>query len=212
MEHLIADYLFKHRNCPLPGIGCLHINQQPASFILGEQQVTPPIPVISFSSQEKSSKSFIQFIAYNKGLQLPEAEKQLTDYCHSLDSLDAYSEKLIPAIGKFYVNAEGGLIFKPVNLPEELLPPVQALKVIHPDATHAIMVGDKESNSAIMTEYYSEAAPVKKRRWWIAAVILALIAIITIVVYFFNDRNGMFGNAQKTAPAAEPKTYSIPKP
>jgi flagellar basal body-associated protein FliL len=72
------------------------------------------------------------------------------------------------------------------------------------------MVGDKESNSAIMAEYYNEPAPVKKSRWWIAAIILAIIALVTIATYYFNDRNGMFGNAQKSEAPPEPKTYTVP--
>jgi len=81
-------------------------------------------------------------------------------------------------------------------LPAAFLQPVKAVRVIHPEAEHQILVGDKETTNTVMNEYFSEV-PVKKSRWWIWAIVLGIAALIAILLYLNNYAGllSMAGNA-----------------
>jgi len=211
MEELITTYLFQNKTCPLPGVGSLSIGDRTASYVLGEKQMHPPLPYISFSPVERPADDFIKYVSVRTGTSAEEAIRKLENYCSKLNNLDAYAEMEIPFAGKFYVDVEGSLIFKQIHFPEAFLPPVIAEKIIHPESTHTILVGDKESNSALMTEFYKEAEPVKKYRWWIWAFILFLIAATAILVYLNNNSVGFFGNSEKKPAGTASPTYKIPE-
>ncbi|MEJ7626962.1 MAG: hypothetical protein WKF35_08875 [Ferruginibacter sp.] len=212
MEEIIASYLFQKKNCPLPGVGMLHINNRTALYLQSEKQLNPPLPYISFNSAEFSSTEFIDYTAKNLSVSKNEAQSVINTFCLKLNNLDSFSEVEIPLAGKFYVDAEGSLVFKQFHFPESFLSAVHAERIVHPEATHSILVGDTESNSAIMTEYYSEPEPVKTSRWWIPLLILTLLALLIIAVYFINNyNNGTMGNATKLKSSTEEKTYKIPE-
>lgn len=211
MEELIATYLFENKTCPLPGVGSLSIGYRTASFVLGEKQLHPPLPYISFSPVEKATDDFIKYVSIQSGVSNEEAAGSLENYCSKLNNLDSYSEMEIPYTGKFYVDVEGSIVFKQIHFPEVFLSPVHAERIIHPESTHTLIVGDKESNSALMAEYYSETEPVKASRWWIWAILLALLAVMAIAVYFSNETNiGNFGNSEKVPAPTEVNTYHKP--
>jgi len=208
MENIIASYLFQNKICPLPHVGLLSLSNKTAAFVLGEKQFHPPLMYISFSPEEISAEEFINYISFQKNISREQAANEIESYCSKLKNLDSYSEMLIPGVGKFYTDTEGSLVFKQIDFPETFLPPVHAEKIIHPESTHTLLVGDKESNSALMTEFYSEGEKTKKRSWLGWAALLALVGIIIIAVYYTKEINtGSFGNAEKIHPASEARTY-----
>jgi len=58
--------------------------------------------------------------------------------------------------------------------------------VIHPDAKHLLLVGDRERMSDEMNEFLNteEEEPQSKKWWWISAIIAAVIALLIILVHF----------------------------
>ena len=208
MEELISVYLFQNKTCPLPGVGSLSIGDRTASYVLGEKQLHPPLPYISWSPAERSADDFIHYVSVSENITSEEAKRKIDNYCTKIRNLDAYAESEIPFAGKFYIDAEGALVFKQIHFNEAFLPPVPAERIIHPEATHAIIVGDKEINSALMTEYYSEAVPPDKDRWWIWALVITLIAMIAIVMHY--QSNSGIGYREKMHSEPEPSTYSQP--
>lgn len=199
------------KNCPLPGLGTLLIHNRTALYMQSEKYLTPPLPYISFSPVENPSLDFVDHTAKKLSVSKEEAMNIINTFCLKLNNLDSFSEVEIPLAGKFYIDAEGSLVFKPVHFPEVFLAPVPAERISHPEATHSILVGDTESNSALMTEYYSESEPASTSRWWIPALVLALLSILVIAAYFIsNDNTNTVGNATKLKAGKEEKTYKIP--
>lgn len=212
MEHLIASYLFQNNHCPLPGIGKLTLTERPATISHGAKLIHPPQPAISLVHGEFSQDDFLNYVCAVEKIDESEANKKLQRYCSYLQSLDSFAEAKIPNAGKFYVNAEGNLVFKHSPLPQQFLDNIHAEKVIHPDASHTLIVGDKESSTSLMTEYYNVEEPAPRKKWWIAALILALVGITVILLYAFNEKNaGFFGNATKPVVPEATKTYTTPK-
>jgi hypothetical protein len=115
----------------------------------------------------------------------------------------------LPSAGKFYVNTEGELSFRQASFAEELMPAVYAERMIHPESPHALMVGDRESDSARMAEYLTYEEPVKKDRWWIWALVLFIVASVIIFIYLNDPSNSPgFGNSNKLPVKSAPKPYS----
>ena len=103
----------------------------------------------------------------------------------------------LPGVGNFFINTYGEIKFLQEEPNPVFFPVVVAERVIHPEAEHAILVGDKESTNTEMAEYFNET-PVQKDPWWIWAIILGAIGIAAILAYLYNsDGMDYFGNAVK---------------
>ncbi|MEO6488666.1 MAG: hypothetical protein ABIO04_01905 [Ferruginibacter sp.] len=208
MDELIELYLFKYRKCPLLELGTLEIVDSSAVASLAERMIYAPLISIRFVNTAMPADHFINFIANNKKVTKNAATLLLKEYCVTLRNMDAYGETKFLTAGKFYVNEDGQLVFKPADTPGEFLPVVYAERVIHTDASHSMTVGDKETTSAEMTAYYSENDLASRDKWWIPALIIFLIAAIAIG-YFFNADPGAntFGNRQKIQIKPDSATY-----
>ena len=100
-------------------------------------------------------------------------------------------------IGNLVVDRSGKINFKQAELPSAFFQSVVAERVIHPQAEHQILVGDKETTNTVMTEFLTEKPEVKDR-WWIWAIVLGAIGLLILLIYF-TEANGTspFGNAIK---------------
>jgi hypothetical protein len=55
------------------------------------------------------------------------------------------------------------------------------------------LVGDKETNSTVMTDYFN-AAPSKRDYWWVIAATLFLIAAGVFIFYYLQNGVNGLGN------------------
>ena len=174
--------------------------------------IEAPQQHITLADGDYDVNDFVTYISNIEGVDREEARSRLQRYCAQLQSLDSFAETKIPHTGKFYVNAEGNLVFKSNPHPDLFLQAIPAVKVIHPDSSHSLLVGDTESNTTLMTEYFNVEEPAPRKRWWIAALFLAIIGLAIISLYYFNEKDsGAFGNATKTPFREAPQTYTTPK-
>jgi hypothetical protein len=208
VEHLLSDYLFRNKVCPLPTIGTLFIDHKSAILETAEKQINPPVPVIILKSVEIPAEELLNYIADENNITIEQASGLLSKYCNKLQDLDQYSELDLPHAGTFYVD-NNHLSFRQAGLPKEFFPPVYAERVIHPDASHAILVGDRETTNTVMSEFYNEEEVISRRRWWILPLLLFIAAVVTIIIYFNdNDHSSSMGNAKKVVPETETKSYN----
>ena len=190
MQHLIAQYLFQNKHCTLPGLGTLSVVTKNAASDFVNKQILPPIPAITFSSEENDAEGFVNYVAANEHKNYGESIEEVNDYVGLLKQ-----GKPINGVGQFLVDASGNIEFKAAEINSNLLQAVRAERVIHPEAEHVMLVGDKETTNTQMTEYYTED-PVIKDGWWIWAIVLGVIGITAIFIYL-NDSNSndLFGSA-----------------
>ena len=208
MQKLIADYLFQYKNSALPQIGTLKIKRGTASSVLGEQKITAPVSTIYFTDEVSDSRNFTAFIAANKSVSIEEAGYQLKKICTEISTINNNEKFSITDIGEFYKNSNGKINFSPVNLPSYFTPSVYAERVIHPNDSHAILVGDTETDSNTMTEFFTEEEPVRKNKWWLWAAALFALTIALVVIYE-NDKNknSFFGIAHQYKVSSPTETY-----
>lgn len=188
MQDLIASYLFHNNTCPLPGMGFLSIIHVPAIVNFSEKKIMAPQPFIQFTEEEINENSFLQYIAAITHHSISESQNILNTFCENLkNEIKLNTSAALQGIGNFYNDGSGKLQFRQEELPTAFLPSVIAERVIHPDAKHSILVGDKETTNIAMTDYFNQE-PAKKHRWWIAAIVIVIAAIAVIILYL-NDKN-----------------------
>ncbi len=210
MEKVLTDYLYEFKNCPLPSVGVLQLNDGHAKFLPGENRMIAPIPFISLEQGESPVHALHSYLADRFHIPQAQAEERLRTYCDQLQHMQAYEELSLANAGSFYMDESGQLHFKSRSLPAVYFPDVVAERVIHPDVAHPMLVGDTHTNSTAMTELLQDEAP-KKSRWWIAAVLLGVLALSLIVVYYSNNSMGETGNGIKVSTSPASKTYSTPQ-
>jgi hypothetical protein len=210
MEELISLYLFKNRKCPLPEIGTLHLTESNAVAWYADKRIEAPQPGIKLNETVANPDDLISFIAQRKKMNNEDAANSLRQFCRQLYSMDAFGETKLPNTGKFFVNSEGNLVFKALELPVAFRPQVSAERVIHPVASHEMMVGDKHTTTTEMAAYYTESGSAKSSKWWVWALALALIGSGTLAWYIYNEGySGLFGKVKKIETAIPASTYQM---
>ncbi len=210
MEELIESYLLKNKICPLPSIGALQLLHVSAVALYSEAKIESPVPVIRLQDTSLHADDLIDFIASKRNTSKEVASSLLAQFCDHLQNMDAYGETKLPHAGKFYINADGNLVFKSLETPGAFLPAVHAERVVHANASHTMVVGDKETTTTEMAAYYADTEPVSKDRWWIWSICLALIAAAGLFLYLNNSSyNPSFGNSQQIEVLSSPHTYII---
>jgi hypothetical protein len=100
---------------------------------------------------------------------------------------------LLDGIGKIEKGRSGELEISTFNVESAYLPEVRAERVVRTDVEHSILVGDKETNSVVMTEFYSEKILVKSK-WWIWAACIVIISFAAIICYLEKYGFNNLGN------------------
>lgn len=198
MQKQIASYLFQQKTCPLPGLGSLSVASSAAVSDFTNKLFTAPEPMISFRQEAVNSEDLQDYLAVSSGMDKTEAAEALTRFCTDIkDRVLTGQEVHLQNIGSFFVNASGILEFKQESLPAAFTQSVFAERVIHPDAEHQILVGDRETTNTVMTELLAPG-PELKDRWWIWAIVLGVVALIALLIYFTAlNGNSLFGNTIK---------------
>jgi hypothetical protein len=202
MHYLIASYLFQNKTCPLPGLGTLYISAGKAEADFLNTVIKAPSPRIIFDAKENDPNNLLEYIAKKTKHSIEQATEKLQQFCDQLKTATihgtpgaANQHPALNGVGNFFKDSSGKINFRSAQLPAAFLQPVKAERVIHPEAEHQILVGDKETTNTLMNEYFSEA-PAKKSRWWIWAIVLCAVALLIILLYLNNaGLLAMAGNA-----------------
>lgn len=169
-----------------------------------------PRPAIRLTTNMLMPDALQEYISGMENIPVWAAQNQLTDFCRRLQALDINAEMPLPDAGVFFKTAEGKLSFHSVAVPEVFLPDVDAVKVIHPDASHEILVGDRQTTSTQMAAYYSETVNAVKSRWWLWPLVLCLLAVSAIVLYYNSaGHNEGYGNLQRLEVEKQGASYQL---
>jgi nucleoid DNA-binding protein len=181
MFDIIASSFFQKRSCRLPGIGNLELAYTPAQYDFGNKQIKAPRETILFIASSPYDNHFNEFSAISQLIK---------------EQLDKTGIVEITGLGSFTRDSSGALQFESFPVNEYFLQPVIAEKVIHENAEHSILVGDKETTNVVMNEYYSEEGTETKSNWCIWAAALAVVGIALVGIYLYA--NGFNSLASKS--------------
>ncbi len=212
MQNLITNYFFENDNCPIPGIGMLSLKTTQANFNFGDKEMEAPKPYVSFEVGELDAKHFVNYIAQKNNVSTTFATEKLNDFSNTVLNLPVGKFATIDYVGKFSKDADGKVLFEQVDYPEPFLPTVKAEKIIHKNEAHSMVVGDTQTNTVAMSDYFESNPKSNTKKWWIAAIVLTALALSILSAYFFGGfEKGIFNNVNSSNATSADSTYSIKK-
>jgi len=182
MEQDIASYLFRNHYCVLPGIGKLTLITNPAETDFINGQIKSPAQKIIFSKEDNGGVVFNELSAVSEHLKM---------------TLETKRTILLNGVGTFSLNDNNEITFVPQPINSALEQPVVFERALRHDATHSILIGDKETTKIIKPEPLSDEIIIKKERWWIAAMVACVIAIGVIVLALNQNIPGNMGSGNQ---------------
>jgi len=213
MQDLITSFLVQTKECNLPGIGKFRIITTPAELDIASHQMSPPKDEILFTGKpEKNYEELTRYIAYKKNINEKEAEQQFKTWCESAKEKLNEGEKIIFAsIGSLQKNASGNIFLQSQKL-LNFFEPVAAGRVIHKNAEHAVLVGDRQTTSSAMNQFFQADEIIKDSRWKIMAIILFIIALIVLFFHFYNHSFSISATGNQTIHTPEePSATYLPQ-
>jgi nucleoid DNA-binding protein len=209
MQELITSYLVQKKECDLPLVGHFRIKTKPAEYDRTNQQMFPPTYEILYSEvAEKLSADLVTYVSTLQSISPDEAEAKINSWCHlTKEKLDSGNMVIFDSLGSLQKDAAENIFFRGKNA-GNFYEPVSAQRVIHKNAEHPVLVGDKETTSVVMNEFYRDD-PAQKKPWWakwnVWSIVLLFISVIILVVHFYVHRFSETGiGNQSSFPAQDP--------
>jgi|SRR6185312_537982 len=213
MQDLITSYIIQSKECKLAGLGKFTRTIVHAEQDIVNKRISPPSTEILFTTrEEKISDELINYIADKKKIDTSEALTLIKKWCTETKAKLKNGEEIpLQPLGFLKKGALGNILFHTDNNPL-FFAPVAAERVIHKNSEHAVLVGDKETTSSIMNQFYHvEETGKKSNAWKIFAIILLLIALVLLFFYFYGYPISLssFGSHMKVVPQMPTPTYTI---
>ncbi len=190
MQELITSYLIQKKECNLPSLGHFRIKTKPAELDVAGKQIYPPTDEIIYTEFTDSlSGDLINYIANFRNITFDETERKISEWCnYTKEKLDSGEKIIFNSIGILQKDAVGNIFLqrqKGLNFYE----PVSAERIIHKNVEHSVLVGDKETTSGVMNEFYRDEEMIEKRSWWkIWAIALLIISSLILFFYFYSHK------------------------
>lgn len=214
MQAFITSYLIQKKECNLPLLGHFRIKTKPTELDRAGKQIFPPTDEILYSEFPNNlSPDLITHISNLQKITRDEAENKIHSWCHhAKEKLDEGEKIIFTSIGSLQKNAVGNVFFqrkKGISFYE----PVSAER-LHKNAEHSVLVGDIETTSGIMNEFYSEEIAAKKTWWKIWAIGLLAISLLVLVIYFYTHEfsEAAIGTRASFHISGPPAMYYFPAP
>lgn len=203
MFEALHNYFFTYRTVCIPGVGTLHLVQQPASLDVVNQQLLPPHQKVRFSRQVAVEPHQIQTLAgaYNNDHAL--VEEELTRFGEALRS--RLQEAPFQWQGVGLLRLDGAYIhFEPLQPEALLLEPVPAQRVIRENVQHTVLVGDVE-RQITTEEYQAELLEDAPRRSWVEIFgwIVVVLSILFIAYHIYISKGSPTASGLQQKPYIE---------
>lgn len=212
MENLIASYIIQAGHCSIPSLGTFNMRHSSARNDVANKQILPPESGVDFSeSQNGLSPGLVDYVVGKYDCSTDTAQEMLRNWTASeCREIGEGRQCTLPLLGKLYQDEDGIIVFEE-NINSGIFQPVKAEQVVHTHESHAMLVGDRESNTEEMNSLLNRQEPVVKYRWWIAALMLFLVGLLLLAMYLSGSKPSqyLFGNGSTRTPAEAPDTYIL---
>jgi hypothetical protein len=200
MYEVLNQYLMQHKSISIPGLGSLVAETIPAVTDFANKQLLPVQLKFRYDKYfDAPDREFFTYLCRKKNMADFEAIKWYSEFAYDLRHRIRTEERAEwEGVGVFKKDIGGDIVFEPFSPPHELYATVKAERVIHSNAKHSILVGDKEKTNYEMSEWLSDEVHVEKESWWIYALILAAIGLSMLFFHLYRAhlKWGATGNQQ----------------
>ena len=149
MYTILNKYLFLHKSIPVPGLGTICLESQPATIDASTRSILPPAYRFRFDKfSDSPDKNLFAYLSSQQQISDYEALRQYNDFAYSLrDRLNYFREAPWEGLGSLVKDDTGKFISNPPLKILIFLQPVPAEKVVRANAKHMLLVGDRERSS-----------------------------------------------------------------
>jgi hypothetical protein len=214
MQELITSFIIQSKECRLKGIGKFESVIHPAQADIANKQIVPPVEERTFKGREdRISDELVKYAANKYGISMEEAMEKIKDWCADAKSkLKQREEVFLESLGSLRADQAGNISFHPLKA-FPFFEPITVQRVVHENSTHAMLVGDRETTSSAMNQFYhdeKEPREVRRNNWKMISVVLGAIALLLIFFYFYNHSFSLsgIGNQEKAIPQTPSATYT----
>ncbi|HNP23787.1 MAG TPA: HU family DNA-binding protein [Panacibacter sp.] len=181
----LHQYFATNKRLSLPGIGTFETSYTPADLDFVNRSLKAPVFNIIFHAEEKiTDDNLVAFLAMRTGNSVEDCAAAFNDFSNAMQQkLKAGETENLPGIGSIKLEQKH-YVFTPDNAVQQFFPAVTAEKIVRPNASHTVKVGEEEKTSEQMHELLNTA--VKKDPWMLAATLLAAAGIIAIAAYYLT--------------------------
>ena len=188
MYTILNRYLFLHKSIPVPGLGTICMESQPATIDASTRSIQPPVYRFRFDKfSDSPDKNLFNYLSAQQNISDYEALRQYNDFAYSLrDRLNYHREAPWEGLGILKKDDMGEIHFETSILNPFFLQPVPAEKVVRANAKHMLLVGDRERSNNEMSDWFAEEPVHGNRLWWLVALLGGIAAVFIIILHFSN--------------------------
>jgi hypothetical protein len=200
MYAILNRYLFLNKSIPVPGLGTIGMESQPATIDASTRSILPPAYRFRFDKFfDSPDKDLFTYLSAQQNISDYEALRQYNDFAFSLrDRLNYFREAPWEGLGILKKDDTGDIHFETSISNPFFLQPVPAEKVVRANAKHMMLVGDRERSNSEMSDWFAEEPVHGNRLWWLVALIGGIAAALVIMFHFSSHgwNVGSTGNQQ----------------
>ncbi|MGZ3860819.1 MAG: hypothetical protein ACXVMS_14855 [Flavisolibacter sp.] len=150
MLSLLTKYLLQYRRLSIPHVGSFELVSQPAAFNVVDQLMMPPYFHLNWQKNDQLTDHQLAYIAASRKTDKEKIKRELEVFGENLKTRVGGASFTWNGIG--VISQEDGVIaIKKALLPSEGWEPVTAHKMIRQNASHNMLVGDREMTSLQMS-------------------------------------------------------------
>jgi len=189
MYAILNKYLFLNKSIPVPGLGTICMESLPATIDASTRTISPPVYRFRFDKFfDSPDKDLFTYLSEQQDISDYEALRQYNDFAYSLrDRLNYFREAPWEGLGMLKKDDMGEIHFDSTISTPGFLQPVPAEKVVHANAKHTLLVGDRERTNREMSDWFAEEPVHGNRLWWMVALIAGIAAAL-IIMFHFSSR------------------------
>lgn len=183
MLDLLQRYFFLFHHLHLPGLGKLALVKTPPALHFAERQLTAPVFTVEWIPHAEGEEApQVWWLAKQLMTDTLTVNASLESFCAEITSTLANGKTFnLPLIGRFSMTPTGNIDFSSSLDTAPYLAPVVAERVIRPEESHKVVVGNDERTSEEMEAFLSQQNTATQRAgWWWGALIILLIILVAL--------------------------------
>jgi hypothetical protein len=186
MYAILNKYLFLNKSIPVPGLGTICMESQPATIDASTRTIQPPVYHFRFDKfSDAPDKDLFAYLSSQQHISDYEALRQYNDFAYSLrDRLNYFREAPWEGLGILKKDDMGDIHFESSISNPSFLQPVPAEKIVRANAKHMMLVGDRERSNREMSDWFAEEPVHGNRLWWLVALMGGIAAALIIMFHF----------------------------
>jgi hypothetical protein len=182
---ILTKYLLQYKRVSIPQVGSFEIKTRNAELNVADKQIAAPIFITEFSSVDAVSEHQYNFFSTSLHLDKSSIANELISFGEKLKEKLSGGPFMWKGLGTLKQRT-GQIVFEAEEITLACLNPVAAEKVIRQNASHTVLVGEREHSSEEMTERLQATPSTETSYLHLTGWIVLVLAILAIIYFIYT--------------------------